>query len=95
MTYKLFFIKQSQKEWDKLSAPIKEQFKKKLEQRLQSPHVPKDRLGGSDHCYKIKLRDIGYRLVYQAIDKELVIKVIAVGKRDKMEVYLKASDRLH
>jgi len=33
MTYKLVFIKKSQKEWKKLNAPIREQFKKKLEKR--------------------------------------------------------------
>jgi len=94
MTYKLLFIKSSQKEWDKLSKPIQKVFKKKLAQRLENPHVPKDRLRGIENCYKIKLRDVGYRLVYQVIDSEIVVKVIAVGKRDKMEVYHNAQVRL-
>jgi mRNA interferase RelE/StbE len=34
-------------------------------------------------CCKIKLRGQGYRLVYQVRDNELVIVVIAVGKRDR------------
>lgn len=94
MTYKLFFIKPSKKEWDKLPATIKEQFRKKLIQRLENPHVAKDKLSGLAHCYKIKLRDAGYRLVYQVYDEEVVVKVISVGKRDKMDVYIKAHDRL-
>ena len=49
MIYKLFFIKSSQKEWDKLSSPIKEQFRKKLIKRLENPHVPKDKLSGLDN----------------------------------------------
>jgi mRNA interferase RelE/StbE len=95
MSYKLFFIRQSKKEWDKLPEPIKGLFKKKLVQRLENPHVPKDRLHGLQNCYKIKLRDLGYRLVYRVEDKEVVVTVVAVGKRDKMEVYLKAKERLH
>ncbi len=34
------------------------------------------------------------RIVYKIIDKEIVVEVIAVGKRDVMEVYKKASDRI-
>ena len=32
--------------------------------------------------YKIKLRAVGYRLVYEVIDDELVVIVIEVGRRD-------------
>ena len=67
MTYKLTFLKPAKKEWDKLSPSIKNQFKIKLTQRLELPHVPKDRLTGMIHCYKIKLRTSGYRLVYKII----------------------------
>jgi mRNA interferase RelE/StbE len=45
-------------------------------------------------CYKIKLRGVGYRLAYQVRDKELVVVVIAVGKRDKNLVYKIAGNRL-
>ncbi len=85
MTYKLIFIKKSQKEWDKLSSSIQEHFKKKLIQRLENPRVPKDRLRGLENCYKIKLRDVGYRLVYQVIEEKIFVRVISVGKRDKDE----------
>jgi len=37
-------------------------------------------------CYKIKLRSAGYRLVYQVRDGELVVSVIAVGKRERNHV---------
>ena len=49
--------------------------------------------GDLDNFYKIKLRSIGYRLVYEVIDHKLVILVIAVGKRNQEEVYKKASSR--
>ncbi len=93
MTYKLLFIKSSKKEWDKLNPSIKEQFKKKLIERLDHPHIPKDKLKGLENCYKIKLRTVGYRLVYQVIEEQIIIKVISVGKRDKLDVYVKAHKR--
>ena len=70
------------------------QFSKKLAQRVLNPHVPGDRLSGSKkRRYKIKLRSIGYRLIYEVIDQQLIILVIAVGRRDGNEVYERAAKR--
>lgn len=93
MTYKLKFIPSALKEWKKLAQPIKNQFKKKLTERLEKPHNKASRLKGFDNHYKIKLRSLGYRLVYEVNDDEIVIFVIAVGKRDKSLVYRNAKDR--
>ena len=50
--------------------------------------MPSAKLHGDlQNAYKIKLRDAGYRLVYEVIDQRLVIVVIAIGKRDHDEVY--------
>jgi mRNA interferase RelE/StbE len=35
-----------------------------------------------------------YRLVYQVIDQEVTVFVVAVDKRERDEVYRKAADRL-
>ena len=94
MSYKLEFKKSALKEWHKLDASIKEQFKKRLAGRLTSPHVASARLSGMRDCYKIKLRDIGYRLVYEVDDKRLVVVVIAVGRRDHDLVYKLAQNRV-
>ena len=62
---------------------------------MQTPHVPSAKLHGDlKNTYKIKLRDVGYRLVYEVVDQRLVIVVIAVGRRDRDEVYLQATQRL-
>jgi mRNA interferase RelE/StbE len=61
-------------------------------ERLENPHVPASRLFGSQNRYKLKLRSVGYRLVYEVRDEVLVVIVIAVGKRDKSMVY-KAADK--
>lgn len=93
MTYKLKFLPAAKKEWDKLGEPIRRQFKKKLAERLVSPHVPASKLKGYDAVYKIKLRTAGYRLAYEVIDNEVVVYVLAVGKREKNEIYKKLSSR--
>ena len=93
MTYKLKFEKRAWKEWEKLGHPVKEQFKKKLKERLENPRVPSAKLSGHADRYKIKLRSAGYRLVYQVIDEEVVVSVIAIGKRENSDVYNLASDR--
>lgn len=93
MSYKLKFLPLALKEWQKLAPPIKAQFKKKLAERLENPHVPSARLHDYDNVYKIKLRTAGYRLAYEVIDKEVVVYVLAVGKRDKDTVYKKLASR--
>ncbi|MFH1043566.1 MAG: type II toxin-antitoxin system RelE/ParE family toxin [Pseudomonadota bacterium] len=58
-----------------------------LEQRLVNPRVPASRLSGQQDRYKIKLRTVGYRLVYEVRDTELVVVVIAIAKRERNAVY--------
>lgn len=87
MIYELKFLPAALKEWEKLGAPIKSQFKKKLAERLKNPRVPADKLSGYDSVYKIKLRSAGYRLVYEVVDDQVLVYVLAVGKRDKSMVY--------
>jgi len=93
--YNLKFLPTAAKEWKKLDPSIQNQLKKKLKERLQNPHVLASRLHGFENYYKIKLRASGYRLVYEVNDNEITVMVIAVGKRDKNLVYLKASKRLN
>ena len=64
MIYNLEFKKEALKEWNKLDQSIQEQFKKKIKKILQNPCIPSARLSGYNlnECYKIKLRQSGYRL---------------------------------
>lgn len=93
MTYELAFVESALKEWRKLTPQIREQFKARLRERLDHPHVVSARLHGLPDCYKIKLRAAGYRLVYQVDDKTVLVTVVAVGRRDKGLVYLSATKR--
>ena len=93
MTYELAFLEAALKEWHRLDSSIRKQLKKKLAERLEQPHVPSARLSGSVNRYKIKLRSAGYRLVYEVRDKQLLVLVIAVGRRDRNAVYRLADKR--
>ena len=93
MTYELAFLEAALKEWHRLDSSIQKQLKKKLAERLEQPHVPSARLSGSANRYKIKLRNAGYRLVYEVRDKQLLVLVIAIGRRDRNAVYRLADKR--
>ncbi|VVN14401.1 mRNA interferase toxin RelE [Pseudomonas fluorescens] len=93
MTYRLEFLPSARKEWEKLGHTLREQFKKKLAERLEMPRIPADALHGMPDCYKIKLKSSGYRLVYEVIDERVVISVVAVGKRERSSVYERAKKR--
>ena len=95
MSFSLEFKESALKEWRKLDGSIRGQFKKKLAERLERPRVPASKLSGMPDCYKIKLINAGYRLVYQVDDARIVIIVVAVGKRENMGVYRTAGERLH
>ncbi|MCD6396765.1 MAG: type II toxin-antitoxin system RelE/ParE family toxin [Spirochaetaceae bacterium] len=93
MNYSLKFLPTAYKEWKKLDNTIQSQFKKKLKDCLINPHIIGNELRGFKNHYKIKLRASGYRLVYEVIDKEVYIMVIAVGKRNKNEIYKQMKKR--
>jgi mRNA interferase RelE/StbE len=93
MSYDLAFLDQALKEWRKLDNQTREQFKAKLNERLETPKIPSARLHGTKERYKIKLRNAGYRLVYEVKDQQLIVLVVAVGKRERNEVYKVAERR--
>jgi mRNA interferase RelE/StbE len=91
MTYDLAFLDEALKEWRKLDNTTREQFK-----ACRAPAEPENpvgaRLHGAKERYKIKLRNARYRLVYRVNDRELLVLVVAVGKRERNEV-CKAAER--
>lgn len=92
MNYDLSFKEEALREWRKLDPTVRTQFKKKLIERLDYPRIASSQLSGHTDRYKIKLRSAGFRLVYEVRDTELLVVVIAVGKRDRNLIY-KAADK--
>jgi len=93
MTYNLDFHPDALKEWHKLDATVKNQFKKKLKERLQQPRVPKSSVRGDKDLYKIKLATVGYRLIDKVIDDTVTVYVLSAGKRQDNAAYIKALER--
>ena len=93
MSFELAFLEEALAEWQRLDGAIRTQLKKKLAERLLSPRMPAAKLSGHPDRYKIKLRSVGYRLVYEVRNQQLLIVVIAVGKRDRNSVYRAADER--
>ena len=94
MSFRLRFHELALKEWRKLDSTIREQFKKKLSERLEHPRIPSAALSHLADCYKIKLRQSGYRLVYRVEDDILYVTVISVGRRERLSAYIAAAPRL-
>jgi mRNA interferase RelE/StbE len=93
MSFELGFLEEALKEWRKLDSNMQVQFKKKLAERLLCPRIPSAKLSGQKDRYKIKLRNAGYRLVYEVREHTLTIVVIAVGKRERNAIYKAAALR--
>ena len=71
MPFELAFHPEALREWRQPTAGIRAQFKKKLAERLFVPRIPASKLRGSSDRYKTKLRSAGFRLVYEARDREV------------------------
>lgn len=93
MTYELAFLDDALKEWRKHDSTTRDQFKARLAERLENPKIPSARLYGAKERYKIKLRSAGFRLVYEVRDQELVVLVVAIGKRERNDIYKTAARR--
>ncbi len=93
MTYELKFHEKALEEYQNLPPQIRDQLKRKIEERLEFPKVPGSRLRGHPNRYKIKLRRSGIRAVYEVQDDRVVMQVIAVGRRDRSAVYKAARKR--
>lgn len=93
MSFELGFLDEALAEWRRLDGSVRELFKKKLAERLANPRVVAAKLSGHSDRYKIKLRGVGYRLVYEVRDQQMIVVVIAVGKRERNAVYKAANQR--
>lgn len=94
MIYKIKFTPISDKEWKKIDSSLRLQFKKKLEKVIQNPRIPKNKLSGYENIYKIKLRSAGFRLAYEVKEKEIIVLVLSVGKRENNKIYENLESRL-
>jgi len=93
MSFELAFVPQALKAWKKPDPHTRQLFKARLVKRLQEPRVASAQLRGHIDRYKIKRRAMGYRLVDEVRDQEVLVVVVAVGRRDGHAVYRAAQGR--
>ena len=93
LAYSLAFVPQALREWKKLDPQTCQLFKARLIERLGMPRVASAQLRGHPDRYKIKLRALGYRLVYEVRDQEVLVVVVAVGRRDGNAIFLATDER--
>jgi len=96
--YEYKFHPEAEKELKKLNKSVQILFTKTLKKILTSPELGLD-LGKKNNIDLSGLKKMyfdhkRYRVVYQVLEEEIVIHLIAIGKRDKMEVYEKAGERV-
>lgn len=78
----------------RLGTSDQRQILRKLEERRAGPRVPGDAVRGIPDAYRLKLRSSGIRVVYQVLDRTLLILVLSVGGREREEAYKDAEREL-
>lgn len=95
--YKLIYHPLVKEDLKQLNNSIRIEVFKKIEKIKQSPELGKP-LGNKNGMnltglLKVYVAKKSIRIVYEVIDDVLVIKVIAIGKRENMLVYKQAEER--
>ena len=103
MSWKIEYIREAQRDLQKLDPYNRKLILKAIEKTAERPLPPPDGIGkplGSHAAanlsgyYKIKLRDLGYRVVYGLIREGNTMKVIVISIRDDESVYREAERRI-
>ena len=95
MDFSVAFHDDALAEWEALDASVRRPLAKRLLNRQKHPRIEGQRLRGRlSTCYKIRDDKTGHRLVYVVDDEVMELRVIAVGKRNDLEVYRIANSRI-
>ncbi|MBE7057936.1 MAG: type II toxin-antitoxin system RelE/ParE family toxin [Ruminococcaceae bacterium] len=103
MKWKIEYIKEAQRDLKRLDPYNRKLILKAIEKTAEHPLPPPDGIGKplGNHVasklsgfYKIKLRNLGYRVVYSLVRDKEKMKIIVISVRDDEEVYKEAERRL-
>ncbi len=99
MKWKIEYIKEAQRDLKRLDPYNRKLILKAIEKTAERPLPPPDGVGkplgnhagsGLSGYYKIKLRSLGYRVVYQLVKEGETMRVIVISIRDDEAVYKEA-----
>lgn len=103
MKWNIEYIKAAQRDLDKLDPYVRKYILKAIEKTSERPLPPPKGIGKplGNHSstkltgyYKIKLRDLGYRIVYGLIQEENTMRIIVISIRNDDLVYKEAERRI-
>ena len=98
MKYKVKFIPSAQKDFDKLDGRRKILIAKQLIKLEDNPFAGKQlgKKAGIDLTgyYKLYADKRKMRIVYTVVEEKIIVKIIAIGKRDEFSVYKEAAKRI-
>lgn len=104
MKWKIEYIKEAQRDLKRLDQNNRKLILKAIEKTAERPLPPPDGIGKplGNHAsaklsglYKIKLKDMGCRVVYKLIRQEDMMRIIVISVRDDEAVYKEAERRIH
>jgi mRNA interferase RelE/StbE len=99
LPYKVVLTVQAAKDFRLLDGSVKEQVARQL-RKLETAPLLGEHLGnrgGLDLTgyYKLYAARKAIRIVYRIIEMEVIVEVVAIGKREDFEVYREAVKRIH
>lgn len=103
MKWKIEYIKEAQRDLKRLDPYNRKIVLKAIDKTAERPLPPPDGIGKplGNHAssklsgfYKIKLRDLGYRIVYQLVFEGETMRIIVISIRDDETVYKEAERRI-
>lgn len=104
MKWTVEYIREAQKDLRKLDPYVRKLILKAIDKTAERPLPPPDGIGKplGNHAssklsgfYKIKLKNLGYRVVYDLVREESIMKIIIISVRDDEAVYKEAEHRIH
>lgn len=103
MKWTVEYIKEAQKDLRRLDPYVRKLVLKAIDKTAERPLPPPEGIGKplGNHAssrlsgfYKIKLKNLGYRVVYDLVREGSVMKIIIISVRDDEAVYKEAERRV-
>lgn len=104
MKWEIEYFKEALRDLKRLDPYNRKMILKAIDKVAERPLPPPDGIGKplGNHTgsrlsgyYKIKLKNLGYRVVYQLITEGKIMKIVVISVRDDEAVYKEAERRLY
>jgi mRNA interferase RelE/StbE len=98
LPYRVVLTADAANDFRRLDGSLKEQVARQLKKLENSPHLGEHlgRKAGLNLTgyYKLYVAKKSIRIVYRIVELEVIVEVVAIGKREDLEVYREAIRRI-